>query len=52
MEPTKYSESNSKAILTAVVSGDFDGNPVALDYHMKTEDNKITRLEITPGNAK
>lgn len=51
MEPTKYSESNSKAILTAVVSGDFDGSPVALDYHMETEDNKITRLEVTISNA-
>lgn len=51
MEPTKYSETNSRAILTAVVSGDFDGSPVALDYHMETEDNKITRLEVTISNA-
>ncbi len=51
MEPTKYSETNSKAILTAVISGDFDGSPIALDYHMETKDNKITRLEITLSNA-
>ncbi|HBX46444.1 nuclear transport factor 2 family protein [Limibacterium fermenti] len=51
MEPTKYSETDSKAIITAVVSGDFDGSPVALDYHLETEDNKIARLEITLSNA-
>jgi len=50
MEPTKYSETGSKAILTAVVSGDFDGSPIALDYHMETKDNKITRLEIILSN--
>jgi len=51
MEPTKYSETGSAAILTAVISGDFDGSPVALDYHIKTEDNQITRLEITLSNT-
>ncbi len=47
MDPTKYFETDSMAILTAVVSGDFDGSPVALDYHMEIKDNKIVRLEIT-----
>ncbi|MDR2915153.1 MAG: nuclear transport factor 2 family protein [Tannerella sp.] len=51
MEPTKYSETNSTAILTAVISGNFAGSPIALDYHMETKDNKITRLEITLGSA-
>ncbi|GAB6124262.1 nuclear transport factor 2 family protein [Dysgonomonas termitidis] len=50
MKPTKYSGTDSKAILTAVVSGDFDGSPVALDYHMETKDSKITRLEIILSN--
>jgi len=51
MEPTKYLETDSTAVLTAVVSGDFDGSPVALDYHMETKNNEITRLEITLSNA-
>lgn len=51
MEPTKYFESDSMAIFTAVVSGDFDGSPVALDYHMEIKDTKIARLEITLSNA-
>ena len=51
MEPTKYLETDSTAVLTAVVSGDFDGSPVALDYNMETKNNEITRLEITLSNA-
>lgn len=51
MNPTKYSENNSTAILTAVISRDFPGSPVALDYHMEMKDNKITRLKITLSNA-
>ncbi|WP_321478480.1 nuclear transport factor 2 family protein [uncultured Bacteroides sp.] len=51
MKPTKYSGSNSTAILTAVVSGNFNGSPVALNYHMEIKDNEITRLEITASNA-
>lgn len=30
MEATKYSETGANAILTAIVSGDFDGSPAAL----------------------
>ena len=51
MEPTKYSGTGSTGILTAVVSGDFDGSSVALDYHLEITDNKITRLEITLSNT-
>lgn len=51
MEPTKYSGSNSTAILTAVVSGNFNGSPVALNYHMEIKENEITRVEITATSA-
>ncbi len=51
MEATKYSETGANAILTAIVSGEFDGSPVALDYQMEMKDSKITRLEITLSNA-
>jgi len=51
MEPIKYAEIDSTAILTAVISGDFEGSPVALDYHLQTKDNIITRLEIMLSKA-
>lgn len=51
MEPTEYAETDSGGILTAVVSGDFEGSPVALDYHLEIMDNKIGRLEITLSHA-
>lgn len=47
MEVTKYSETDLIGILTAKVSGDFEGSPVLLDYHFEIADNKIVRLEIT-----
>jgi hypothetical protein len=51
MEAIKYAGTGSTGILTAVVSGDFDGSPIALDYHLSITDNKIERLEITLSNA-
>jgi hypothetical protein len=50
-EAVKYSGTESAGILTAEVSGDFDGSPVLLDYHLELMDNKITHLEITLNNA-
>lgn len=50
MVPTEYSGTDSGGILTAVISGDFDGSPVALDYHLEMTDNMIERLEITLSN--
>ncbi|MBK5721711.1 nuclear transport factor 2 family protein [Dysgonomonas sp. Marseille-P4677] len=47
MEPIRYSGTYSTGILTALISGDFDGSPIALDYHMEIAGNKIVRLEIT-----
>jgi hypothetical protein len=42
--PVNYSEAG---ILTAEISGDFDGSPVLLDYNLEIKDDKINRLEIT-----
>ena len=51
METIRYSESESTGLLTAKVSGNFEGSPVLLDYHLKITDNKITRLEIILSDA-
>ncbi len=51
MEAIKYSETNSTGILTAKISGEFEGSPVLLDYHLTIADNRIERLEITLSNA-
>jgi ketosteroid isomerase-like protein len=50
-EAIKYSGTASAGLLTAKISGDFDGSPVSLDYHLELTDNKIARLEITLSNA-
>jgi ketosteroid isomerase-like protein len=50
-EAVKYSGTESAGLLTAKVSGDFDGSPVLLDYHLELADNKIARLEISLSNA-
>jgi hypothetical protein len=50
MVPTEYSGTDSGGILTAIISGNFDGSPVTLDYHLEITGNKIGRLEITLSN--
>jgi hypothetical protein len=45
--PVNYSEAGTTGILTAEISGDFDGSPVLLDYNFEIKDDKINRLEIT-----
>jgi hypothetical protein len=47
LEPVDFSQDGSKAVLTAKVSGTFDGSPVLLDYHLEIIDDQITSLEIT-----
>lgn len=47
LEPVDFSQDGSKAVLTAKVSGTFDGSPLLLDYHFEIVDDQITSLEIT-----
>lgn len=47
LEPVDFSQDGSKAVLTAKVSGTFDGSPVLLDYHLEIIGDQITSLEIT-----
>lgn len=45
-EVTAAAEKNGETIVTATLSGNFDGSPVALDYHFTIEAQKITMLNI------
>ena len=39
-------DKNEETVLTASVSGDFEGSPVNLDYHFKISNDKIMNLKI------
>ncbi|MEG6584852.1 nuclear transport factor 2 family protein [Dendrosporobacter sp. 1207_IL3150] len=39
-------ERDNETVLTAQVSGNFEGSPVLFDYHFVIGENKISRLRI------
>lgn len=43
---TKAVEKNGETIVTAIISGNFDGSPVALDYYFTVKNQKIATLNI------
>lgn len=43
---TGLAERGNQIILTALVSGNFDGSPISLDFHFAVNDSKITMLSI------
>ena len=45
IKPIEFAK--AECILTAEVSGTFDGSPVLLDYHFEITSDKIDSLEIT-----
>lgn len=47
MKPVSYNEKGTENILKAEVSGNFDGNPFVLSYHLEIADDLITSLKIT-----
>jgi hypothetical protein len=47
LEPIKYSEEETESVLTALVTGTFDGSPLPLTFRFALKDEKITRLHIT-----
>lgn len=44
--PQGLVERGDAAILTALVSGNFDGSPVSLDFHFSFKEGKIAKLSI------
>lgn len=42
----RIAEHDSETVLTAQVSGNFEGSPVLLDFHFVISEDKINRLSI------
>lgn len=47
MKPLKYEAFETESILTAEISGDFDGSPIVLKYHFQLDDTLIHFLKIS-----
>jgi len=47
MKPLEYKAFDAESILTAEISGTFDGSPVVLNYHFEWKDGLIQSLKIT-----
>jgi uncharacterized protein (TIGR02246 family) len=46
LTPTDVSEDGDETVLTALASGDFDGSPAELQYHMRLEGGKIASMNV------
>lgn len=47
MKPIDFEEKESESILKAEVSGNFEGSPIVLNYHLEITDELIKSLKIT-----
>lgn len=47
MKPVGFEEKGTTSILSAEISGTFEGSPVVLNYHFKLVDGLIQSLKIT-----
>ena len=47
MKPVSFEETETESILKAEVSGNFDGSPLVLSYHLEIADEWIQSLRIT-----
>lgn len=45
-EITNVVVKHEETVVTATTSGNFEGSPVALDFHFTTKDQKISTLKI------
>ncbi len=39
-------EKSGETVVAAIISGDFDGSPVPLDFHFTLNEDKIKKLDI------
>ena len=46
LEIKEYTHTEDKDILTVLVSGNFPGSPIIMDYHLHFENDKIAKLII------
>lgn len=47
MQPLSFEERETESILKAEVSGNFEGSPIVLSYHLLIADELIQSLKIT-----
>jgi len=47
-KPLKFREQSGEAIMTAELSGTFDGSPITLEYHFKMKNDLIDDLRVIP----
>ena len=47
IKPVSFEEKETESLLIAETSGNFEGSPIALTYHMKNEDELIQSLKVT-----
>jgi hypothetical protein len=47
MKPIGYTKEGTTDLLTAEISGVFDGSPIVLKYHFELENSEIKSLKIT-----
>ena len=47
LEPIEFSTIDKTSVLTAKVSGTFDGSPIVLKYHFELNNGQINALKIT-----
>ncbi|GAB4046776.1 nuclear transport factor 2 family protein [Spirosoma litoris] len=47
MQPVSFEEKETESLLKAEVSGNFEGSPVVLNYHLEIADELIQSLKIT-----
>ncbi len=47
MELMRCAERNGETVVTAMLSGEFDGSPLPLDFHFILVEGKIKALNIT-----
>lgn len=47
MSPLAYTETTAGGMLKAEVSGDFEGSPAVLYYHIELSNDRIQSLKIT-----
>jgi len=47
IKPLSFEENDTESILKAETSGNFEGSPIVLTYHMKISDELIQSLKFT-----
>lgn len=47
MKPISFEEKEEESILKAEVSGNFEGSPIVLSYHLEITEELIRSLKIT-----